>query len=370
MRIANLLTPIVLSTLMICASYMDAQSTGETRKPMVSSEFIYTAAPFQSAHASTIADTPGGLVAAWFGGPREGADDVCIWVSRHVRGAWTEPMTAATGEQADGKRYPCWNPVLFCYPDGALLLFYKVGPSPSRWWGILRESHDSGATWSEARRLPDGILGPVKNKPVLLPKGTLLCPTSAETTERPSKWRVHFELTDDRGKTWRSVAPATGPVGEAEIDAIQPSVLLHPDGKLQAIGRTGHAFKHIFETWSSDNGKTWSPLKLTVLPNPNSGTDAVTLRDGRHLLIYNHTPDSRTPLNLAVSNDGKTWQAVAVIESEPGEYSYPAIIQARDGLVHITYTWKRERIKHVVVDPKMITGSAMPDGVWPVEVAP
>lgn len=134
------------------------------------------------------------------------------------------------------------------------------------------------------------------------------------------------------------------------IDAIQPSVLLHPDGKLQAIGRTGHAFKRIFETWSSDNGKTWSPLKLTALPNPNSGTDAVTLRDGRHLLIYNHTPDSRTPLNLAVSNDGKTWQAVAVIESEPGEYSYPAIIQARDGLVHITYTWKRERIKHVVVD--------------------
>ena len=87
------------------------------------------------------------------------------------------------------------------------------------------------------------------------------------------------------------------------------------------------------------------------MPNPSAGTDAVTLKDGRHLLVYNHTPKGRTPLNIAISRDGVTWQSVHVLESEPGEYSYPAVIQTSDGLVHVTYTWRRERIRHVVIDP-------------------
>ena len=137
--------------------------------------------------------------------------------------------------------------------------------------------------------------------------------------------------------------------GDAPIDAIQPSILMHAGGRLQAIGRTRSG--RVFETWSADGGQTWTPVTLTELPNPSAGTDAVTLRDGRHLLVYNHTPKGRTPLNVALTRDGKTWETVHVLESEPGEYSYPAIIQTTDGLVHITYTWKRERIKHVVIDP-------------------
>ena len=91
-------------------------------------------------------------------------------------------------------------------------------------------------------------------------------------------------------------------------------------------------------------------MTLTPLPNPSAGTDAVTLRDGRHLLVYNHTAEGRTPLNVAVSKDGRTWEPALTLEQEPGEYSYPAIIQTADGRVHITYTWKRQRIKHVVLD--------------------
>ena len=90
---------------------------------------------------------------------------------------------------------------------------------------------------------------------------------------------------------------------------------------------------------------------MTSLPNPNSGIDAVTLRDGRHLIVYNHATEGRTPLNVAVSRDGRRWDPVVVLERDPGEYSYPAVIQSGDGRVHITYTWKRQRIKHVAIDP-------------------
>ncbi|HMF92790.1 MAG TPA: sialidase family protein [Vicinamibacterales bacterium] len=318
--------------------------------PPIDGEFVFETAPFASAHASTIVETRDGLVAAWFGGTREGAADVGIWLSRREQDRWTAPIEIATGAQ-DGVRQPCWNPVLVDVPGAALMLFYKVGPSPQTWWGMVRTSRDSGRTWSEARRLPDGILGPIKNKPVRLSDGALVAGSSTESTDRPSKWRVHFERTTDGGLTWTTSSPAAddGPA----IDAIQPSILVHPDGKLQAVGRTRS--QRIFETWSTDGGRTWSPIVLTSLPNPNSGIDAVTLRDGRQLIVYNHTTQGRSPLNVAVSRDGKTWKAALVLERDAGEYSYPAVIQsAADGLVHITYTWKRQRIKHVAFDPSVL----------------
>jgi predicted neuraminidase len=309
-------------------------------------EFVFESAPFASAHASTIVETADGLVAAWFGGTREGARDVGIWLSRRENGRWTPPAEVATGVDQDGTRYPTWNPVLFELRKGELTLFYKVGPSPREWWGMTRTSGDGGRTWGVPQRLPDGFLGPVKNKPVRLADGTILAPSSTETPETPSTWRIHFERY---GASWQIVRPPAQ-AGAPPVDAIQPSVLTHADGRLQAIGRTRSG--KIFETWSSDRGQTWTPVTLTELPNPSAGTDAVTLGDGRHLLVYNRTPKGRTPLNVALSRDGRTWQDVHVLESDPGEYSYPAVIQTSDGLVHITYTWKRERIKHVVIDPK------------------
>ena len=323
---------------------------------LLKSELIYENAPFPQCHASTIAETKDGLVAAWFGGTREKHPDVGIWVARCASGKWTPPVEAANGVESPAKRYPCWNPVLFQAPAGPLLLFYKVGPSPGSWWGRLIQSTDGGRSWSAPRRLPPGIIGPVKNKPVLLPQGELLCPSSTED----AGWRVHFERTADLGRTWQRLEPVND---GREIGAIQPSLLFCPGGRLQAVGRTTQG--KVFEIWSEDAGQTWGKMSLTALPNPNAGIDAVTLKDGRQLLVYNHTSKGRTPLNVALSADGKEWQAALVLENEPGEYSYPAVIQASDGLVHVTYTWKRERIKHAVLDPAQLQPRPMPQGQWP-----
>ena len=337
----------LVSSVLLAAGLLAASLAFPAAQAQPKVEFIYESAPFPSTHASTLAETRDGLVAAWFGGTREGASDVGIWVSRQANGKWTPPVEVGNGVQADGTRHPAWNPVLFELRPGELTLFYKVGPSPREWWGMARTSKDNGRTWGAARRLPDGFLGPVKNKPVRLPDGTILAPSSTESLDSPSRWQVHFERSRDGGATWDIVRPPAD-AGE-RIDAIQPSILTHADGTLQALGRSRSG--RLFETRSRDRGQTWSALSLLDLPNPSAGTDAVTLKDGRHLLVYNHTPKGRTPLNLAMSRDGRTWRGVHVLESEPGEYSYPAIIQTSDNLVHITYTWRRERIRHVMIDP-------------------
>lgn len=319
-----------------------ATATEEPGQPgLVRSEFVYELAPFPKCHASTLAESAGVLVAAWFGGTNEGQRDVGIWLARKEDRGWTTPVEVATGETAD-TRYPCWNPVLFQPKEGPLLLFYKVGPSPARWWGMLVTSDDGGKTWSNPRRLPEGILGPIKNKPIALGDGSLLCPSSTED----HGWQVHFERTTDLGRSWERIGPINDGV---KFSAIQPTLLTYADGRIQALCRSRQ--KQVLESWSSDRGKTWSDLAPTALPNPSSGIDGVTLADGRQLLIYNHTPRGRTPLNLAMSPDGATWRSALVLEDQPGEYSYPAIIQTSDGLVHIAYTWKRTKIRHVVVDP-------------------
>lgn len=333
----------------------------EAQEGVVQSEFVFETAPFPSCHASTLAETPHGLVAAWFAGSYEKHPDVGIWFSHRMEAGWTPPREVANGVQYTGvdgtvKRHPCWNPVLFQMPDGPLLLFFKCGPSPSTWWGMLTDSADGGETWSLPRRLPEGIAGPVKNKPILLDDGRLLCPTSSED----QGWRVHFEWTPDAGGTWFRTDAING--GQV-IGAIQPSLLRLADGTLQAVGRTKNG--KLFQTRSTDAGKSWSPLELTALPNPNAGTDAVTLADGRHLLVYNHSPKGRTPLNVAVSVDGVAWEAALSLETEPGEYSYPAVIQTADQRVHISYTWKRKRMKHVVVDPEKLQLRPIVDGKWP-----
>ena len=334
-----------------CVMLVPVMLRAQTMTPVLS-EFIFESAPFASSHASTIAETREGMVCAWFGGTREGANDVGIWLSRRVGGKWTAPIEVATGVQPDGTRFPSWNPVLFELRPGTLMLFYKVGPNPREWGGMARTSSDGGRTWSDARRLPDGILGPIKNKPVRLADGTIISPSSTETPTSPSTWRVHFERSRDDGATWSVSRPPASADGMA-IDAIQPSILTHAGGRVQAVGRTRSG--RVFETWSTDSGQTWAPVTLIDLPNPSAGTDAVTLKDGRHLLVYNHTPKGRTPLSVALTRDGKTWQTVHELESAPGEYSYPAVIQTSDGRVHITYTWRRERIKHVVLDPAKLT---------------
>ena len=325
---------------------------------ILSSEFLNDGAPYPQCHASTIAEVaPGRLVAAWFGGTREGAPDVGIWLTRYESGRWTAPVEVANGVQPDGTRHPTWNPVLFAVSGQPLRLFYKVGPSPGAWWGMVTASADGGASWSEAARLPAPLLGPIKNKPVVLADGSWLSASSTEGT--PTGWRAHFERSQDAGRTWEFLGPIDK--GSWNLEAIQGSILFHRDGRLQSVGRTRSGV--VASTWSADSGRTWSPLEALGLPNPNAGTDAVTLKDGRHLIVYNDAaplPGTRSgkryPLVLALSTDGVCWNKAAVLEDEPlpDGYAYPAVIQTADGLVHVTYTWNRQRIRHVVVDPRRL----------------
>jgi predicted neuraminidase len=308
-------------------------------------EFIFEDAPFASAHAPTIAETAEGLAAAWFGGSREGHPDVGIWLARKADARWSAPVEVARGTDQRGRPQPCWNPVLHQAAGGPLLLFYKVGPSPRRWWGMLSASVDGGRTWSTPRRLPRGMLGPIKNKPVVLGDGSLLCPSSTEHLG----WRAHLERTTDLGKSWEKLGPLNT---WRDVGAIQPCILTYPDGRMQVLFRSRQ--RVITAWWSSDRGRTWGPMRATSLANPDSGIDAVALHDGRALLAYNPSRAARTPLCLALSDDGLSWRNVRVLEDGIGEYSYPAVIQGRDGVLHLTYTGHRRRIRYVRLRPEEI----------------
>ena len=341
-----------------------------TNPAIVKDEFLYTKAPFPEAHASTIVETKkGDLVVAYFGGTKERNPDVCIWVNIKKKGSneWSAPMMVADGVFPEG-RYACWNPVLFEMPNGELWLFFKIGPSVSEWTGWLVRSKDGGRTWSRREPLPDGFLGPIKNKPELI-DGHLLCPSSTEN----KGWRFHMEILDLSDGRWKKGTPVKDlnwkyvPVESTEaiktddnqlhpIDCIQPSILKLKDGRLQVLMRTHNA--HLATSFSSDNGNTWTPVTLLDIENNQSGTDAVTLADGRHALIYNNfetlpmTPKGvRTPCSIALSDDGTHWQHALTLEDSPiDQYSYPAIIQGKDGTLHCVYTWRRQRIAYKQID--------------------
>lgn len=375
---------------------------------IVKDEFLYEHTYFPEAHASTIVETKkGDLVTAYFGGTHEKDPDVCIWVNIKKKGSdtWSMPILAADGvlslddpnakymglsglkddttpattgpigtpDSYDYitkttrlknvspklKRKACWNPVLYEMPNGELWLFFKIGSSVGDWTGWLTKSKDGGKTWSKKEPLPydaegRAFLGPIKNKPELI-NGRLLCPSSTEN----NGWRFHMEIYDLKTKQWKYIPVESTEAIKTDdnkmhpIDCIQPSILKLKDGRLQVLMRTHNA--HIATSFSSDNGDTWTPVTLLDIENNQSGTDAVTLQDGRHALIYNNfetlplTPKGvRTPCSIAISNDGTNWRHVLTLEDSPvDQYSYPAIIQGRDGMLHCVYTWRRQRIKYV-----------------------
>lgn len=334
---------------------------------LLAAEFIYPLEGRQTpeCHASTIVQTQRGMLAAWFGGTHENHPDVGIWVARHDGTRWERPALVADGSEGEDQDYACWNPVLFQPKTGPLILFYKVGLNPRLWWGVFVTSSDDGQTWSKPQRLGtserlfkenQNLLGPVKNKPLQLEDGTILCPSSTEN----EGWRVHFEIAHQLDQNGRAHWEVSGPLQAGEkLDAIQPSILDHGQGRLQIVCRTKQGV--LGSSWSSDAGKSWGPMQSLPLPNPNSGTDAVTLADGRHLLVYNHSrrtqsANGRQILNVAISSDGEHWQPLMTLENEGNSagYSYPAVIQSSDGRVHITYTWRRQTIKHVVLDPSRL----------------
>ena len=335
--------------LLTCFPMLFSSLHAQNHWSKVKDELIFSNPPFLQCHASTIIEVSNGkILIACFGGSAEAQRDVNIWYCTLNGKTISTPKSIANGVINDSLRSPTWNPVFFKSQQGKLFLFYKVGPNPREWWGMVKYSMDEGQSWSTAKRLPPGIIGPVKNKPIQLANGTILSPSSVE--ESTERWKVHIEKSVDEGENWTRVAVDSN----SRFDVIQPSILTYPGNRLQLLCRSKQG--SIIQSWSADGGNSWAALTATTLLNPNSGTDAVTLKDGTQLIVYN--PDlpgkdwfnGRGKLRVASSSDGKVWTDVAVLEDgDKEEYSYPAIIQTTDGLVHITYTYNRKNIKHVVL---------------------
>ena len=350
------LQPLLLALLCAVANAQPSESRPDF---MPVKEFIFTQAPFLTSHASTIVETPSGrLIAGWFGGTEEGKPDVRIWISAKTRGEEWTPAVPVT----DTLGMPAWNPVLFQDCDRTWL-YFKIGPSPREWVGAYRVSEDEGRTWSPMVYMPAGLTGPVRSKPIRLSDGTLLAGTSIEAGYRmdtaeaaPYKsWSGWVERSTDGGTTWTRHGPITVP-GQP-FGVIQPTLWQTASGEVRMFLRSTNRIGRIVAASSRDGGLTWSPGRPTDLPNPNSAVDVVKLRDGRVVLVYNHALHGRDSIHIAISgDDGDTWSPPLLLEGGQGDFSYPAVIQSRDGLVHITYTWRGTRIRHVVVDPRKLPG--------------
>jgi predicted neuraminidase len=344
--------------------------------PILLSEYVFTNSPTSMCHASSVLELENGdLLCVWYGGSSESASDVKVWFSRKPSGGkWTTPAVIA-----DGHGNSVWNPVLFQPRGGDVMCFYKC---PDINTGEVVSSSDGGLTWSDWRAVGEGLTGPIVNKPVQLDDGTIISPSSEqEGGSGREGWTIHVERSTDNGLTWTKIGPWHT---WQEWNVIQPTVLVHSQTRLQLLMRHG-IFTSSLDTkmptcWSEDAGLTWSAIETITLPQNNSGLDAVTLTDGRHILVYNHstrgTPDAggkgRGILNVAVSTDGVNWEAALVLDyrDDDSRFTYPAVIQSRDGKVHVTYTWNRDRIKHVVIHPKALETWPIVNGEWPKDKIP
>lgn len=313
--------------------------------------------PFPQCHASTIIHLgTGEFIAAWFGGTKEKDDDVGIWMTSGTPGHWKKPF-----EVAKLSNVPHWNPVLFDAPDGRIFLFFKVGKEIAQWETWVMVSADQGATWSKAKELVAGDRGgrgPVRNKILVLADGSWLAGASNEN----GPWNAFFDRSDDDGQTWKATSYlALNRDSIKGRGVIQPTMWESSPGNIHALLRSTTGV--ICRTDSKDNGKTWSPVHETSLPNPNSAIDVTKLADGTLVLAFNPTRKdggARDRISLALSFDnGKTWPKTLDLETgEKGdEFSYPAIINFGD-TVAVTYTWERKRIAFWMSTKKAILHAA------------
>lgn len=308
-------------------------------------------------HAANILElSSGDIVVVWYAGAYETSPDEVILMSRFNRNSstWEEPVIIVdTPGRADG------NPVIFEY-DGRVYLFYVTiegGGLPEEigkdypgaiknnlirgGWDTCpvkyRISYDFGKTFGEERILRKEWGWMIRNKLLKLSNGEIIFPMYDEVN-----WKAIFGISEDL-EHWEYTGYITTPRG-----CIQPAVVELEDGHLLCFLRTRDSF--IFRSESYDYGRTWSPPCSTSLKNPNSGIDLIKLIDDRLIVIFNDSFDRRTPLNAGISEDGGENWKIFDLEREDGEYSYPGIIQIRDKLVHLVYTYRREAIKYVVME--------------------
>ena len=308
---------------------------------LIKKEKIFKNPPFSECHASTIALLDGeDKLCAWFGGEKEGKNNVRIWYSRQSDGIWSAPRDIPA--VAD---LPHWNPVLFETKKGEITLFFKVGASIPQWKTYFCVTRDGGLTWSYPLELVSGDesggRGPVKNKPILLSDGILLAPASTEI----GKWRCFIDRYD--GEKWeRSPIPVSAECGSS-LNMIQPT-LWEDECGIHALMRTQNGF--IYRSDSTDGGKTFCDAYKTDIYNNNSGIDCTKTDGGIVALLCNPVQRGRTPLSLLISRDGgKAFEKALDLETGEGEFSYPALV-ARQNTLFATYTYKRESIAYAEIE--------------------
>lgn len=310
-------------------------------------EFIYPPKTVtDSCHASTVLPLPdGSVVAAWFGGTKEGNDDVKIWVSVREKGKWAEPYSIAV----KGESLPHWNPVLFLRENGEIILYFKYGKPIPKWVTYYCISKNGGKSFSEPKVLvpgdKDGGRGPVKNKAIRLKDGTVIAPASKESLR--GSWKCFVDISKDDGLSFEHSNFVLRPKKNLKtVNMIQPTLWENEKG-VHMLVRTNSGY--IYRSDSKDGGKTWCKAYETAMPNPNSGIDLVMLENGILVLIMNPISENwgdRAPLVLMYSADGgDTFKEFLKCEETTGdhEFSYPAITAAGNNL-HITYTHERESI--------------------------
>jgi predicted neuraminidase len=337
--------------------------------------------PFSQCHASTLVALPDRrILVAWFGGTREGHADVGIWAAERTAfgaGSDAPPTRSATTPTAripsapgtdwsEPRRIakvadePHWNPVLFALsPSGDdLVLHFKVGARIRDWETWMQRSDDAGRTWSAATRLVPGDRGgrgAVRNKPIRLASGDWLAGASLERWRR---WDSFIDRSPNGLDAWQ--ASPLIPIDRKRFEGkglIQPTLWESAPGRVHALFRSTDGRAHRSD--SQDGGRSWSSAYPIDLPNNNSGLDVARLRDGTLALACNPVAGNwaaRTPLSVLLSKDnGETWPERIDLETDPGEFSYPAIIETEDGLA-VSYTWNRRRIALARIVPDTSPG--------------
>ena len=301
-----------------------------------SSELIFEQIPMAPAHhCSSICELASGeLLCVWYGGSYESADDQALFLARRKPGQrnWSQPQVLMRNAAQ-----PPGNAVVFRDSSERVWIVWSrmEGTRPMRrgsGWNrcrlMARTSTDQGTTWSEDRPVLNDTMGGVpRNPPIALADGTLLLPDG----------QSHFLALAPGANSWQRIGTYSG--------GSQPAVVQRRDGSLLALLR--HS-QHITRIESRDGGHTWSAAVPTPLKNPGAGISMTRLANGHLVLVFNDSGTDRTPLSICRSLDeGATWEAPFRLESNPGEYSYPSIIQSADAKLHITYTFRRYAIKHV-----------------------
>lgn len=299
-------------------------------------ELIFHNTNITYCHAPTIAMYRNKIFIAFFGSSGEPNVPNNIYLTVNDGNHWSEPIDLISHRHF-GDELSCWNPVLYEIND-TLTLFFKVGISPKAWKGFYCEDNNNGENWLIPKALPDGILGPIRNKPITY-KQMIISPSSEERLGN----KIHFEISSDNGQNWQRINLAEE---NKDFEAIQPTILIN-EKELIAYCRSKSGY--IVKTTSQDMGVNWSNIEQTSLLNPYSAIDAVSIHNNLHILVCNNSSTLRTPLIIAKSTDGHHWQKSIILEDNDGEYSYPAVIH-HEGKLHIAYSYGRRDIKYWCID--------------------